>query len=644
MKREAWDDWCERVILGLVLGILVFAPLALGAVGGLTFAVVEGLTVGVLVLWGARLWLNPRLQFLWPPVCWAVLGFAVYAVGRYFTADIEYIARQELLRVLVYAFLFFAILNNLHRQESMQIISLTLIVLAMTIAAYAVFQFLTDSDYVWWFLTQYPHRGSGTYICPNHTAGLLEMLVPLALALALAGRLKPVSRVLVGYAALVIVAGIGVTVSRGGWAATGVALLLLVSILMFHRSYRWPAVVLLVLLVGAGCYFVPRSFFLQLRLKQLAAEQEQGKLRQDVRVVIWEPAFRMWKDHPWWGVGPGHFDPRFRQYRPESIQASPYKAHNDYLNTLADWGLAGGLLITAVLALLTLGVARTWRVVRLTGELGGKSSSNKFAVVLGGSLGLAAILVHSQVDYNLQIPANALVAVTLAALLSSHLRFVSERFWFRAEPWAKVVASLVLVAGAGLLAQQSCQGALEGLWLNRAADAPVFSHAKAEYLTRAFAIESANPETAFAIGEALQRQSREGGSFYQGQEEGVDYRTLAQQAMTWFERGMKLNPWDNRNFAGYGWCLDWLERSGESTPYFERAEALDPNNYFNLNAIGLHYVQVGDYAAARPWFERSLHLEWFDNPIARSYLDIANARLREAATNELSAKLHFSTN
>ena len=148
-----------------------------------------------------------------------------------------------------------------------------------------------------------------------------------------------------------------------------------------------------------------------------------------------------------------------------------------------------------------------------------------------------------------------------------------------------------------------------------------------------------NPETAYQIGEACRRQSQEGGLHYAGQE-GVNYHQLAEQAMEWFQRGIKLDPWDSRNYSGYGWCLDWLDRQAESGPYFGKAEELDPNNYFNLNFVGLHYVQIGDFAAAKPWFERSLRLEWKDNPIAQNYILIANDRLMEAATNEISAKLN----
>jgi Flp pilus assembly protein TadD len=57
--------------------------------------------------------------------------------------------------------------------------------------------------------------------------------------------------------------------------------------------------------------------------------------------------------------------------------------------------------------------------------------------------------------------------------------------------------------------------------------------------------------------------------------------------------------------------------------------------------IGVHYVQTGDFAAAKSWFERSLRLEGEGNAIARNYLQIVNERLLEAATNEISAKLIF---
>ena len=621
MNREKLDGWCERGILGLVLAILVYAPLATGAVRVPDFLVIQGLTLGVVVVWGARLWLNRRPKFLWPPICWAVLAFTIYAVARYLTADLEYIARGEMIRVLVYAILFFAIVNNLHRQESTQTIAFTLIFLAMAISCYAVYQFLSGSQKVWSFTTPYQHRGTGTFISPNNLAGFLELLLPLGLAYTLTGRAKPVKKVFLGYASLVMLAGIGVSVSRAGWLSTALALLVFFGVLAFRRSYRLPALALLLVIAGAGIYFIPRSIHFQARWQEV---YKNGKLDKDARPDLWRSAVDMWQQHVLWGVGPAHFDYRFREFRPQSLQGRPNRVHNDYLNTLTDWGVAGFALVASAWALLAWGVVRTWRfVLRSERDLGSKRS-NKFAFVLGASAGLVAILIHSIVDFNMHIPANAIVVVTLMALLSGHLRFATEQYWFTARLWAKLLASAVLAAGLVYLGYQEIHRARELVWLRRAEQKSNSAPEQAAALENAFAIEPKNFETAYAIGQVYQSQSWAGAG---------EYREQAEKAMRWFERGWKLNPFDPYNYLHYGMCLDWTGRRTESWPYYKKAVERDPNGYYMTAFVGWHYVQTGDYAAARTWFERSRRLEWSENTIADTYLPTLNQKMLDAATN-----------
>src|SRR6516225_5856334 len=95
--RRNLDWWCERGILLLVLATLVFAPLAFGAVYVWSFLVVQVLMIGIGMLWLLRLWGGYKPKLLWPPLGWAVAAFILYAIARYFTADIEYVARQELI-------------------------------------------------------------------------------------------------------------------------------------------------------------------------------------------------------------------------------------------------------------------------------------------------------------------------------------------------------------------------------------------------------------------------------------------------------------------------------------------------------------------------------------------------------------------
>jgi tetratricopeptide (TPR) repeat protein len=81
-------------------------------------------------------------------------------------------------------------------------------------------------------------------------------------------------------------------------------------------------------------------------------------------------------------------------------------------------------------------------------------------------------------------------------------------------------------------------------------------------------------------------------------------------------------------------CLDWLEKHDEAGPYFNRADALDPNSYYMTANIGWHYVQAGNYAAARPWLERSLRLYGRGNDMSRFYLDTVERKLVENASGQ----------
>jgi tetratricopeptide (TPR) repeat protein len=332
----------------------------------------------------------------------------------------------------------------------------------------------------------------------------------------------------------------------------------------------------------------------------------------------------LWKEDIWWGIGPAHFDYRFGKYRPESVQLSPDRVHNDYLNTLTDYGIVGAGIVAAALLLLFAGVIRTWKFVRGSpGDLGGRQS-NKFALVLGASAGLLAILIHSLVDFNMHIPANAILAVTLMALLSGCLRFATERYWLTAGNGVKMLVTVALAAGFGYLTWQGARAAQEQVWLERAKKMEEASSEKIAALQKALSIEPHNWETARAIGEAFRLQSWEGTD---------DYKEQALEAMKWFKRAVELNSYDDSSVLRYGICLDQIDRHDEALTYFDRALRMDPNSYFDTAYMGWHYMRAGDYAAARVWFERSHRLEWQENPIADRSLPIVLRQMQEAATN-----------
>ena len=621
MNRELVDQWIEWGILGLVLSSLIFGALATGAVRQIDFLVIQTLTAGVAALWVLRLWVGKQKRLLWPPICWAVLAFVSYALLRYSQADVEYVARLELIKILVYAVLFLAVLQHLHRQETVQLVVFVLIGLGTLVSLYAIYQFATNSPYVWHFLkpAQYMKRGSGTFICPNHLAGFLEMILPLALAYVFVGRFRPLTKVFLGYAALMILAGLAVSGSRGGWLATGLSLLLFFGFLIRRPGYRLPALAFLLIVLGVGAIFVARSETAHRRLER----RVRGETSEEVRFLIWGPAVRMWEDHLWLGVGPAHFDLRFPQYRPDAFQLRPDRVHNDYLNTLADWGIVGATLVAAAWVALGFSAVRTWKYVQRSGDLGSRKS-NKPALLLGAATGLLAILLHSAVDFNMHIPANAMLAVTLMALIAGHIRFATDRFWFR-NHWAlRAALSALLLAGGIYLGQQGVLRYQEQTLLRQAGKKPSLSTLRITTLQKAFAVEPMNSKTAQDIAEAFRLQSWQGND---------DYRELAENAMHWFQTAMRLNRYDPYNPLRYGMCLHWINRHSEAQPYFDQALQLDPHGYYTIAHMGWHWVQLGDYAQAKVWFERSLRLPT-ENPIAYAYLRIVNQRLAEKALNK----------
>jgi hypothetical protein len=195
---------------------------------------------------------------------------------------------------------------------------------------------------------------------------------------------------------------------------------------------------------------------MQTRLDEANIESKDSS--RGIRLYAWNIATRLWRTSPGTGVGPGHYDVRYREFRPELLQARPQYAHNDYLNTLADWGVIGLTLVLATVGLAYWSVARSWKFLQrqsleLVAKRGarGAQHSNRAAFVLGAGAGVAALLVHSAFDFNMQIPANALIVVSLLALMAGHLRFATESHWLRGGVFTRLaftLAALLLAAGA----------------------------------------------------------------------------------------------------------------------------------------------------------------------------------------------------
>lgn len=621
-NRYKLDELCEQALVGIVLALVTVAVLGFGGVRASEFSLVAGLAALALPVWMARLWLNPSGRLLLHPMLLPGLAFVGYAAWRASEVDVAYPARRELLLLAVVSIVFLVALNNFYRQEPTQWVTHALIGLGGLVAAYAIAQWVSGSTRVLWLVqpASYVKRAGGPFVNPNHLAGFLILLLPLTLSQVFVGRAKALSKVIYGYAGLMMAGGIAVTMSRGGWASATVALVVLFAWLGWRRrELRLPVVLAVGLLSAGAVLFLMKSEKARARIENLSTE---GNLDSAGRRELWKPAVSMWRDHSWLGVGPSQFDVRFPQYRPPRFQQSPVRVHNEYLNLLVDYGTAGALLFGLLAALFTWGVIESSRYVeRGQGDLGARAS-NRTALFLGAWVGLLGLGVHSMVDFDLHIPGIAVTAALVSGLLAANIRHFTERFWYRP---GMVVRVLLTGGTAALLFWMLPLGfhtGREGLALNQVRQGRLMTPALLDSLELAAREAPDNARTAFQLGDALRRFSLQGES---------SWRDYGQRAVASLSRAVALNPYDARAYLALGQTYNWLNQPEDAAAAFARALQVGPNDVEIHNNVAWYLLQQGRAAEAKKMAQQSFAWQWWSNPLALEIIHEADQRLKASA-------------
>jgi tetratricopeptide (TPR) repeat protein len=196
--------------------------------------------------------------------------------------------------------------------------------------------------------------------------------------------------------------------------------------------------------------------------------------------------------------------------------------------------------------------------------------------------------------------------------------------------------TLTGLLGVGMiyLVAQAWRRGGETFRLAQAATLPNFSTERALALQKALACDPENFQTAYDIGECFRTQSLDG---------GANYVDLAQSALNFYAQGIRLNPHDAYSQLRSGMCLDWLGRHADAEIFYTAAEVRDPNGNYVVANIGWHFVQTGDYAAARQWFMRANKLANWKNEMAKNYLfEICEPKLIDKASGRLPMRLYYN--
>ncbi|MBI5204613.1 MAG: O-antigen ligase family protein [Nitrospirae bacterium] len=348
--------------------------------------------------------------------------------------------RGELFKLLSYAAIFLVIINHYRTRAQVYGIIHTVIYIGCFLVIFAIIQKMTWNGRLFWF---YPLRQNlnsdmayiwGPYINHNHFAGYLEMAIPLAMGFLLykASNIKslpgiPLSKkianfsdsgsivpmVFLSLSVLIMSGGLFISLSRGGIIGFTVSMVFFTGITRTRRSLRKKAGVfaLLGILIFFGVVMTSWS-----RIEDRF--QEIGKEGRIMRIYVWRDTANIIKDFPAFGTGLGTFRSIYPQYQTKYSQFLFEHAENDYIEILTDTGFAGFTVVISMVIVFFCAVIKAWR-----------RRHNIFVkcMVAGGLSSCVAIAAHSFTDFNMRIPANALLLTVIAALTYAAVYNVREK-------------------------------------------------------------------------------------------------------------------------------------------------------------------------------------------------------------------------
>lgn len=306
-------------------------------------------------------------------------------------------------------------------------------VLAVSGAFQAVYgSMMTLSGSEWGFLqrkTHYLGYATGTFVNRNHLAGYLELTAAMALALVLADLGRGGTRVksLLAMAsnfiellfsnkfrmrALMVLMAIGLVLTRSRMGNTAFFVSLTVAglgyVFLRERRYFWRALLLFSSLLIVDVAVVSNWFGLQKVVERLqetgadASTQARLALLQEIPPVL--EAYAMT------GSGLGTFSDAHEPFRTPEVKMFMDHAHQDYVEFFVETGAIGCGILSLLVGLHVLHALRV--IVKRRRRL-------PVAVCFGSLMAILAISIHSLVDFNLQIPANAATLCVILALCAA---------------------------------------------------------------------------------------------------------------------------------------------------------------------------------------------------------------------------------
>jgi len=240
----------------------------------------------------------------------------------------------------------------------------------------------------------------------NHYAGLMEMLIPLAVGVGFLERGS--KRVLLLFAGSVMALTVVFSRSRGGMIALTAELVFAwVVISRTQRGRRKATLVAAATIMAALVIWLGSDKMLE----RFSEPHDQYRLQ------IYRDSLNMAMHKPIAGYGLGTFSTVYPAHRSFYTNLFVNHAHNDYLEMLVDTGIIGlGLFVWILFAVFRSG----WKKISDVNDTEGG------VLTLAALTGVTGIVVHGLMDFNLHIPANAALFFALSWIATGRQRSESE--------------------------------------------------------------------------------------------------------------------------------------------------------------------------------------------------------------------------
>ncbi len=396
-----------------ICGLVAFAVLSFGATEEWSQAVLEVGAAVLFFLWAFRQYRLKTEQLFLPPEFPPLCAFALVAVLQlvfHLTAS-RYHTRIELQLLITYLIVLFLMSQAYSRTSHWRGFVWFLMTLGFFVSIFGILQHLTFNGKLYWFREmRYGGVPFGPYVNRNHFAGFAEMVIPVALVPLVLGKVRRERLFLVALFAVVPIVALLLSASRGGIVSFAVQMLILFLLLLVRR-------VRAKYVIGGGmvvlCAVMAVSWLEIHQVLERFSGIQTLEVSTGKRTAMRQGTWRVFLDHPMLGTGLGTFEMVFPPYDSLYDGKIANHAHNDYLEALAETGVVGGLCCVWFLGLLLLNALK-----------GIEDLESSFGSVLNlsGLVACSGILVHSLVDFNLHIPANALLFFISAHLAAVRLQ------------------------------------------------------------------------------------------------------------------------------------------------------------------------------------------------------------------------------